>query len=79
MQPPSVQKHDNPTPAHPPNQPQEPSDVGLFPLFKPFKPPLRERGLVQLTKRIVLLLSAGIVSAAVTVWWFLPTQLPWLR
>ena len=75
MQPPSVQKHDNPTSTQPQHQLEKPSTTSLF---QPFKLPLRQRGLVQTTVRVVLYLLAGIVCAAIAVWWFLPSQLPWL-
>ena len=76
MQPPSVQPPDNPAPAQPQHPAIRPSTTSLF---QPIKLPLRERGLVRLTLRIIGFLLAGIVSAALAVWWFLPSQLPWLR
>jgi hypothetical protein len=75
MQLPTNPTNDNPAPTLP-SQPLE--DASTLRLFQPFKPPLRERKLKQTTLRVVLFLLTGIACAAVTVWWFLPSQLPWL-
>jgi hypothetical protein len=75
MQPPPVQKHNNLTPTHPSHPLENPSTTSLF---QPFKPPLRKSALVQTTVRMVVFLLAVIACAATAVWWFLPSQLPWL-
>jgi hypothetical protein len=76
MQPLPDQTHDNSTPNSASQPPPDNRKASTTSVFRPYKPPLRERGLTQTAFWVVILLVAGIGCAAVTVWMFLPSMLP---
>ena len=69
MQPLPDRTHNNSSPS--PN-----SAASTTSVFQPYKPPLRERNLLQTAIWVVVLLLGGIGFAAVTVWMFRPSILP---
>ena len=76
MQPLPDRTHNHSTPHTSSAQPADTSAASTTSVFRPYKPPLRERELTQTAIWVVLLLLAGIGFASVTVWMFLPSMLP---
>ena len=76
MQPHPDRTQDNSSPDSANQPPPDNSKASTTSVFRPYRPPLRERGLAQTVIWVVVLLLAGIGCAAVTVWMFLPSMLP---
>ena len=76
MQPLPVRTHDNSNPNNANQPPAHTGAASTTSVFQPYRPPLKERELVQTAVWVVVLLLAGIGIAAVTVWMFLPSMLP---
>ena len=76
MQPLPVRTHDTSNVDRADQQPSTSNAASTTSVFQPYKPPLRERELVQTVIWTVMILLGGIGFAAVTMWMFLPSMLP---